>query len=252
MGWVMDVFRVAICDDNDLDAGKLSMALQQLRDEGVEYEETSYSDGLSLIKAYRSGNRFNLVILDMIMEPLNGIDTAKALRKLDLSVPILIVTSTMEYALEGYQVNAWRYLMKPIDRELFLNEVRAIIAASAERDKPYFVINNSGGLIKIALDDILYFDSKLHTVTVHTLQSSYSFRGVLGSIEREYADYGFFRIHKSFLVNLRHVRRIRQLTVTLEDGEELDLSKRRVSALNEALLDFAGRQHLQRIERRRH
>ena len=82
MGWVMDVFRVAICDDNDLDAGKLSMALQQLRDEGVEYEETSYSDGLSLIKAYRSGNRFNLVILDMIMEPLNGIDTAKALRKL--------------------------------------------------------------------------------------------------------------------------------------------------------------------------
>ena len=235
------MFKIAICDDSDVDAGALSTALEKLRARGIDYEEESYTNGLSLIKAYEAGARYHLIILDMLMEPLNGIDTAKFIRSMDLTVPILIVTSTMEFALDGYQINAWRYLMKPIDPDRLVRVVEEIFEATAERDDEYFVVDNSDGIAKFKLDDILYFDSRLHTMTLHTVQTTYSFRGVMNRIEQECADKGFFRIHKSFLVNLRHVQRVSRLKVLLANGEELDLSKRRADAMNEALLDYVSK-----------
>ncbi len=81
------MFKIAICDDSDVDAGALSTALEKLRTRGIDYEEESYTNGLSLIKAYEAGARYHLIILDMLMEPLNGIDTAKFIRSMDLTVP---------------------------------------------------------------------------------------------------------------------------------------------------------------------
>lgn len=235
------MFKIAICDDSDIDAGALSTALEKLRARGIDYEEESYTNGLSLIKAYEAGSRYHLIILDMLMEPLNGIDTAKFIRSMDLTVPILIVTSTMEFALDGYQINAWRYLMKPIDPDRLVRVIEEIFEATAERDDEYFVVDNSDGIAKFKLDDILYFDSRLHTMTLHTVQTTYSFRGVMNRIEQDCAAKGFFRIHKSFLVNLRHVQRVSRLKVLLANGEELDLSKRRADAMNEALLDYVSK-----------
>ena len=115
------MFRIAICDDNKYDIKAISSALDVLRGEGVEFELTAYTDGFSLIKAFEAGTRYHLLILDMVMDSINGIETAKRIREYDVSMPILIVTSTREFALEGYLVNAWRYLTKPLDTERFLS-----------------------------------------------------------------------------------------------------------------------------------
>ncbi len=65
------------------------------------------------------GRKFDIIILDMLMKPLNGIETARLIRKYDSEVPILIVTGTVEYAMDGYQVNAYRYILKPVDKAYF-------------------------------------------------------------------------------------------------------------------------------------
>ena len=234
------MFRIAICDDNKYDIKAISSELDVLRGEGVEFELTAYTDGFSLIKAFEAGTRYHLLILDMVMDSINGIETAKRIREYDVSMPILIVTSTREFALEGYLVNAWRYLTKPLDTERFLSEIRTILDNVSERDETYFVIDSSKGITKLKLDDILYFDSNLHTITAHTVKEQYPFRGKLSQIEDDYADKGFFRIHKSFLVNLRHIKSISKLYVTLINGENLDVSKLRAAALNDALLTYVS------------
>ena len=94
------MFRIAICDDNKYDIKAISSALDVLRGEGVEFELTAYTDGFSLIKAFEAGTRYHLLILDMVMDSINGIETAKRIREYDVSMPILIVTSTREFALE--------------------------------------------------------------------------------------------------------------------------------------------------------
>lgn len=237
------MFRIAICDDSKYDMEELSSALESLHSEGIEYELSYYSNGLKLIKDFEEGKRYHLLILDMVMEPINGIDTAIKIRENDVSMPILIVTSTMEFALEGYRVNAWRYLTKPINEEKFLHEVREIYHSLSQKDQSYFVIENDSGMTKLHLDDILYFDSNLHTITVHTVKQNFSFRGTIRKIEEEYAPSGFFRIHKSYVVNLRHIHRVSKLSVVMVNGETLDLSKLRAAALHEALLDYAGKSH---------
>lgn len=234
------MFRLAICDDSDADTGGISTALEGLRGLGISYEETCFSSGTSLVRAYEEGERFHAIILDMLMKPINGIDAAKGVRKFDLSVPILIVTSTKEFALDGYQVNAWQYLTKPLDSERFVREVRRILETADTRLCDYFVAETKGGLIKIRVDDILYFESRLHVVVAHTMTASHPFRSSLGAIERSYADRCFFRIHRSLLVNLRHVHRVMRQEVLLANGQRLELSRRRASALTSALLDYAS------------
>ena len=235
------MFRIAICDDNKYDIKTISSALDVLREEGVELETVAFTDGFDLIKNFENGTRYHLLILDMVMDSINGIETAKRIREYDVSMPILIVTSTREFALEGYLVNAWRYITKPLDNERFLDEIKIILDSVSKRDETYFVIDSSKGLIKLKLDDILYFDSNLHTITAHTAKEQYPFRGKLSQIEEDYTGKNFFRIHKSYLVNLRHIKKISKLCVTLINDEVIDVSKLRAAALNEALLTYVSK-----------
>ncbi len=215
------MFKIAICDDNKYDIKEMLKMLKILWAEGVRYEVTWY----------------HVLILDMVMKPLNGIETAQQIRKYDVSMPILIVTSTREYALDGYLVNAWRYLTKPLDESNFLNEIRLLLDYARKADENYFFIDNDKGIVKLKLDDILYFDSDLHVITVHTLNQAYSFRGVLSTVEEEYGKYGFYRVHRS-LVNLKHVQKISKLTLTLVNGQECPIGKSRAAGLHEALMEY--------------
>lgn len=232
------MFRIAICDDNKYDIQEMLKMLKKLWAEGIRYEAVSYYNGPELIRDFESGVRYNVLILDMVMKPLNGIETAKEIRKYDVSMPILIVTSTREYALDGYLVNAWRYLTKPLDENNFLGEIRLLLDYVRKANENYFLIDNYKGIVKLRLDDILYFDSDLHTITAHTLNQEYAFRGVLNAVEEEYGKYGFYRVHRSFLVNLRHIQKIAKQTVTLVNGQECPIGKARAAGLHDALMDY--------------
>ena len=235
------MFKIAVCDDNKYDIKEICGALDQLKGEGINLQVTTYTNGRDIIADFEKGERFHLLILDMVMQPINGIETAKELRKNDISMPILIVTSTRDFALDGYLVNAWRYLTKPIDREKFLSEVRVILDKAREKDKEYFIVENDQGISKVKLDDVIYFESNLHVITLHTIKENYSFRDTISKIEETYAPDGFFRIHKSFLVNLKYVKNVSKLDVKMINGEILPLAKLRAASLHEALLDYVSR-----------
>ncbi|MEG2193005.1 MAG: response regulator, partial [Oscillospiraceae bacterium] len=121
------MFYIALCDDERKDLDILTEHLKDLPWNKYKYEAIPLQNGEDLVEMYRNGRRFHLVILDMMMKPMSGIETAVNIRRYDADVPIIIVTSTPEYALEGYKVSASRYILKPVDKSSFLQEVQRLL-----------------------------------------------------------------------------------------------------------------------------
>ena len=113
------MYKVAICDDNPAD---LQLITDYLTEPEFHYplELSSFHDGVELAQAYKKEGQYDLIILDMMMDRLNGIETALKIRKVDQNVAILIVTATVEYAIEGYKINAARYIVKRNGEEISL------------------------------------------------------------------------------------------------------------------------------------
>lgn len=123
------MFYIALCDDEWQAVEILTGYLSEIKRSGLQLESVPFLNGRELVHQYERGRKFDIIILDMLMKPLNGIETARLIRKYDSEVPILIVTGTVEYAMDGYQVNAYRYILKPVDKAYFLQEVRTILTS---------------------------------------------------------------------------------------------------------------------------
>lgn len=232
------MFYIAVCDDEPKVVTLLAGYLAELRSRNLQFECLPFFNGLELIREYDNQRRFDLIILDMLMKPLNGMETAKLIRKYDTTVPIMIVTATPEYAMDGYQVNAYRYILKPVDKQYFQQEVSAVLCSLARTKDKYFSFTNEYGLSRISLAEIFYFESNMRTISVCLKQTRQNFIGRISNLEEELVAHGFVRIHKSYLVNLRHVRNIFKDTVTLDNGEVLPLSRHRGKSLRESFLAY--------------
>lgn len=232
------MFYIALCDDNPIDIKEIMDCLGELKKENYRMEIIPYLSSPELIKEYEKGTRFNLIVLDMYMEPLNGIEAARILRKIDATVPIIIVTATLEFAIEGYSVNAYRYLLKPLDSKIFLKEVRHILEERNKIDSYYFSISNESGITKVKLDDILFFESDLKTIHLHTLTDKLSFRGTIAGLESKLSPLNFVRVHKSYIVNLKHVKNIFKGVITMENEHQVFVSKHRSKEVLELLMKY--------------
>ncbi|MFA6808502.1 MAG: LytTR family DNA-binding domain-containing protein [Eubacteriales bacterium] len=232
------MFYVAICDDEQKDLAVIAGYLKELNRRTYRMEILPFNNGQNLVATYKKGQRFDLIILDMMMEPLNGIDTAKKIRVFDTQVPIIIVTATVEFAMDGYKINAYRYILKPVEKEHFLKEVRHILSELSREESLYYSFTNECGLNKIKLADIYYLESNLRTIRICAKNKNSFFTGTLCDIEEQLKNQNFVRIHKSFIVNLKYIRNIFREQLVLENGELLPLSRRKSHELREKFLGY--------------
>ena len=231
------MFRVAICDDSPADLQILHRYLDEFKN-AVPLEIVSYGDGKELADDYKEKNTFDLIILDMMMEPLNGIETARRIRKTDPDVTLLIVTATVEYAIEGYTVNASRYIVKPIEKNEFFRTLHNICALLEKRKEHIFSFPSINGFTRLKLDDIYYFESQLRQIRVVSSLGAYTYTGKISQIEEQTKEHGFIRIHKSFIANMHHIHNIFKDSVTMDNKDVLPLSKHKHKEVQQHFLNF--------------
>lgn len=229
---------IAVCDDDPVAIKTILKHLESLRSHGFFYEVTPYQNGEDLISDHEKGHRFHMILLDMIMKPKNGIKVAEGIRAYDALVPILIITSTTEYAVEGYKINAQRYLLKPIDHDELMKAAIPLLQESINREERFFTFSQDGAAVRVRLDQILYFESDLKLVHLVTRQEEYTFPHTLSQIESDLAKEGFERVHKSFVVNLRYVNRLNAQSLTLDNQQELPVSKHRYKDILRRIMQF--------------
>ena len=170
------------------------------------------------------------------MKKCDGMTAAKLIRAIDSKVMIVFVTSSAEYVFTGYEVRAFRYILKPELLHGFTGVFKECLDEITKSNEIRFTFRTSSETVSLPLRDILYFESDKRIIIIKTLTNEYSFYEKLDTIEEQLKKQDFVRCHQSFLVNAKKISSVKINELTLTNGEVIPVSKRRAKETNEAFL----------------
>lgn len=230
------MLNIALCDDNPVELSQIAQILNKI--DNIDFKIYKYTNPHDCLQDIQSGMVFDCFLLDILMNEDNGIDIAKKIRETHLDTPLIFITATPEYALDGYEVNATRYYLKPLNEKHFTEDLIKILEIAHANTHDYMTITNTNGISRIYLKEIYYIESMLRTIIIHTQQENYTMIGKISDLENQLNDHNFIRVHKSFIVNLRYIHNIFKNTITLDNGEEILLSKHRSKEVHEKFIQY--------------
>lgn len=228
-------YRIAICDDRAEDGALVSDCVAAwARHAGHIVCMETFSSAEAFLFRYAEDKSCDILLLDIEMDGLNGVELARRIRRENETVQIIFVTGYSDYIAEGYDVSALHYLMKPVDRD----KLFSVLDRAAEKLKSgerALLFEAAGEAVRIPLREILYFEVRQNYVTVHA-KADYTVKKTLGAIERE-LDERFFRTGRSFILNLTCIRRVTRSEVYLSDGSAVPLPRGMYEPLNRAIIE---------------
>jgi DNA-binding LytR/AlgR family response regulator len=178
-----------------------------------------------------------LIVLDIQMAEINGIELAKKIRKTDKDVIIAFISGMADYVFEGYEVQAIRYILKPIDEQK-VNELLDFANTPKEKEDKYFILSVSGENIKINYDDILFIESMGHYVIFHLENKEYDYKYNISDLCLELAESDFIRIHRSYVVNIKYIEKITKNNCLLINDIIVPLSRNSYKLVNEKFINY--------------
>ncbi len=233
-----DMLRIGLCDD---EVAELAALERLVSDWGRERRRPlalrAFGSGEDLLLAADRGESFDIVFLDVYMGLTNGVEVARELRERDEACCIVFATNSRGHAIDGYGVRALQYLVKPLAREAVARALDQAVDQLGRRTERYALVRNRQGSYRVPLREIRYVESRARVVVLHLgPRGELSFYGRLDDFARECEDPRLLRCHKSFIVNLDHVRAIENGGFLLESGESIRISMK----LAEARARFAS------------
>lgn len=232
-----------MCDDNKEDRKVILEKLKDyVRNNNVEAKLFEYLTGEDLIEEINTKkNSFDIIFLDIYMDFLDGIETARIIRNTDLNCNIIFLTSSTFHAIESYDVKATHYLLKPINDEK-LNKALQVAFENIQNARPkYLVIKTNNVINKLFYNDILYVESRARVLLVYTKENEIlTIYKKLNEFEAELNDQRFLKCHKSFLVNLDFVREVKGYFFVLVNNHSIPISSS-VKDTKKVYLDYLVR-----------
>lgn len=221
--------KIAICDDEKEIRDSIE---RNIRLAYSDFEIIQFEDGNALLEC--AAAQTDILFLDAQMSRIDGIEVARELRRLKNNVTIIFVTATEEYVFQAFDVNAFNYLIKPIDNAKFFDvlhravEDRERINAEEAKAKEEASVSIKKGKViyKVFLNEIVYLEVFNRTVILHTADKDIEFYGKLKEWENSLGD-DFMRCHRAFIVNMHHVLKYNANRITLDNGVSVSLSKQK-------------------------
>ncbi len=232
------MYKIAVCDDNPADAGYVADVIRRWAQAcAVLMEIERFPSAEAFWFQYEENRCYDILFLDIEMEPegMNGIELAAKLRENDSSIQLVFVTGYMEYIADGYDVEALHYLLKPVTEEKLGSVLARALARVKAREKELF-LQTTDGSVRVLNSEIRYLEVQRNYVTIHAAEE-YTVKRTLGDLEKE-LDESFFRTGRSFIVNLRFVRKITKTQVFLKDGAQVPLSRGLYEGINRAMIQY--------------
>lgn len=213
--------QIAIVDDERIICEQIKDFIQ--RDHG-DCQIDTYLSGRALLEVKK---QFDLVFLDIQMEGMNGMDTARAIRELQPDTVLIFVTGSKEYVFEAFDVSAFHYLLKPLEETKFMEVLKRAIGESrkcrAEKQKRLFIRTKN---LTIDQKDILYIESRGKKVDIHTRKETFSIYGAMSELETQLGE-SFYRCHRGYLVNMAYITEYGADSITLTGGARVYLTKKK-------------------------
>lgn len=227
--------KIAICEDEPSQIKYLKGIIgvwSKNCDETVRVQ--AFQSAEAFLFTYSEDKNFDILMLDIQMKDMNGIELAKKIRKDNDMLQIIFITGFSDYISEGYEVSALHYLMKPVSEQKLM-EVLDRAVTHLRKSKRTVLFHMGSGNVRIPADDIYYAEAFSHYVTLYTNDGQENFNMSLSNMEKLLGD-GFFRCHRSYIVNMKHVRRITRNAMILDIGKEIPLSRALYDDANQAFI----------------
>ena len=239
------MLRILICDDDaNMIAAMQSTTESVLKEANVKARILTFPDAASISEQILSNCDIALLDIDFDGAAYNGMDIARKIRALGVDTVIIFVTNFIEYAPAGYEVRAFRYILK---RDLNADLKAILPLALKQLNQETLPIQVNGEIIKVPLDDILYLEVQQHNVTVVTRkvmpdrnQKKYDFHASLSDLEDRLESLGFLRIHKSYLVNMKHLKKFQCREAVLDNGMTLRVGEKSYAENKQKFLLWKG------------
>lgn len=235
------MIKIAICDDELSVLNELSVLIDKYRvEQNQEIVYAAFHSPLELMAEIEKGMRMDVLFLDIIMPGENGIDVAKEIREYDSNVKIIFLTSSAEYAVQSYTVNAYFYQMKPIWEESFFRLMDSAISECQKIQQNCLIIKCKNGITRIHLDKLKYCEVMGRTLLFHMENGQVFERiGSLEELHGQLVQYdNFLRPHRSYLVNMEFIQNISCRTITMSDLAEIPIPHGKYSDVKDRYLEY--------------
>lgn len=232
------MLKIAIVDDDNACLEQESTyAARYAREKKLLIETRTFHSGTELLKQLSS--QFDIIFLDIEMGEMDGMETAREIRRAGSDAVIVFITNMAQYAINGYEVGALDYVLKPITYYSFALRLERAVLRVDKRKPEELLLNLQDGIRKMRTDEIHYVEVQNRFLQYHTEQGTFQVRGTLQAAEDQLKEAHFVRCNHWYLVNLKYVSEIRKNLVVVA-GDELEISRRNKTAFLSALTDYMG------------
>ena len=230
--------KIAIVDD-EMESAELIMSyIARFQEEtGNSFDVKRFGSGLEFMDTPEA---FDLVFMDIAMPYINGMETARELRKRNYTCSLIFVTNMAQYAIEGYEVEAMDFLLKPVEYFNFSLKLKKALKLYASRQNHFISVPMEDGSVYLSVDDIYYIEVIAHSIIFHTSKKNFESRkNALKNYEQQLTGMGFSRCNYNYLVNLKYVTKSSGESIFV-GGDELKVSRNRKKSFMKALADYIG------------
>ena len=228
---------IAVCDDNLEDLREIvALTGEILREASIEYHISEYSDGYALLEDIENGARYQLLLLDVLLEELDGISLAAKLRSQENNAAIIFISVNRELAMRGYEVSASRYLAKPLEVE----KLREALLHCCEslQSKKEILLPTDKGMLRTPLSDIQYVEAFDRGTKIVLKDKTLEIRLKFSEIAVMFPKNDFLRCHRAFLVNLGCVTFVHQYEFVLQSGLTVPIGQARYTEVKNKFADY--------------
>ncbi len=232
------MYKIAICDDEKSSAADAAELLEKYRQTHykVEMRVDIFYTSLDLLGAIEKES-YDIYLLDIYIDKMNGIEIAEAIRKIDENGQIIFMTSSNAFYKDAFRIHAAHYLEKPILKDEFFEAMDRV--CTEEEEERYLTFRESGEVHKVSVDDILYVESEDHYKRIVTSDDNFLIRSTMQALQ-ESLDYPhFYAMGVKSIINLKRVLKITKDSVFMENGKEFSVPRGTYRSLSELVLKFS-------------
>lgn len=234
-------YKIAICDDMEQDTQYIASAVNKWAEkEDITVDIDTFSSAESFLFYYAEYKDFDILLLDIEMQTMNGVELAKRIRKENDSIQLVFITGYPDFMAEGYEVSALHYLMKPVSFDK-LSEVLDRAADKLDRTEKSVIFTLDGEIIRVAVREIVSVEAFAHSCNLTTSNTRFELKTGISAIEKllyEAAGGEFVRCHRSYIVGVKYIRSISKTDITLDGGVKIPLSRSNYQAVNQAFIRY--------------
>lgn len=227
------MIRIAVCDDDEKDLAGMMDLLRHYPEAQLQAE--GYKSGEELLA---SGKKYDILLLDIDMGAMDGIETARRIREADKEVKLIYVTNYSDYTIFAFAVHAFAYLLKPVSGEELYAQLDEACLYGLSRPEPELEFLAKEGIAHVKPSEIYCFEYLDRQVLMYTREGIWHLKRKITDTAGEMEQYGFSMPHKSFVVNLHEVQRIHGYEIMMTDGRIIPLSQKKSAQFRRDLNDY--------------